>query len=188
MVEEVVDVHGGLDVMVANAGVAPWGSILKVDATEWDRVMAVNIRGTFLCYKYAGRQMVAQGRGGRIIGASSVAGKMGFPFLPAYCASKFAVMGLTQATAQELGKHGITVNAYAPGPLNSELMQSLASDSPQDTGTSVEEWTEFMRKMIPMGRFGDLTDISDLVSFLASSGAKHITGQNISVNGGSHCS
>ncbi|CAK5274116.1 unnamed protein product, partial [Mycena citricolor] len=109
-------------------------------------------------------------------------------FLPAYSASKFAVMGLTQATAQELGKFNITVNAYAPGPLNSVLMKNLAEEGPEDTGMSAEEWTDKLRQTSPLGRFGELTDISDLVSFLASSQAKHITGQNISVNGGSHCS
>ncbi|KAJ7155280.1 hypothetical protein C8R46DRAFT_1356498 [Mycena filopes] len=116
MVAATVEALGGLDVMVANAGVCkPRGSLVDLEADEWDATFAVNGRGTFLCYKYAGKQMIAQGRGGRIIGASSGAGKQAYPSLPDYSASKFAVRGLTQSAALEFGKHGITVNAYAPG-------------------------------------------------------------------------
>ncbi|KAF8181757.1 hypothetical protein K438DRAFT_1601530, partial [Mycena galopus ATCC 62051] len=121
MVEEVVRAHGGLDVMVANAGVCTWGAIFDTTVEEWDRMMTVNARGTFLCYKYAALQMVSQGRGGRIIGASSVNGKKGSGFTSAYSAAKFAVRGLTQAAAMEFGSHGITVNAYAPGIIETDM-------------------------------------------------------------------
>ncbi|KAF7369243.1 hypothetical protein MVEN_00252000 [Mycena venus] len=107
MFADVVESHGGLDVMVSNAG------IIRVSVEEWDRMMAVNCRGTFLCYKYAGMQMIEQGRGGRIIGAGSVAGKrVGSPFMSGYAVTKFAIHGLTQAAAMEYGPHGITVNSY----------------------------------------------------------------------------
>ncbi|KAF7328666.1 NAD-binding protein [Mycena sanguinolenta] len=95
MVDDVVARHGSLDVMVANAGIA--GILAPLTENNWDRVMNINARGTFLCYKYAGIQMIKQGRGGRIIGASSMAGKQGHAMGGTYCASKFAVRGLTQA-------------------------------------------------------------------------------------------
>ncbi|KAL0060308.1 hypothetical protein AAF712_012874 [Marasmius tenuissimus] len=88
-----------------------------------DKIISVNIRGVILCYKYAAKQMIAQGRGGRIIGASSGAGKQGYALLPVYSASKFAVRGLTQATAKEVGPHKITVNAYAPGCIETDMSE-----------------------------------------------------------------
>ncbi|KAJ7607196.1 hypothetical protein FB45DRAFT_877891 [Roridomyces roridus] len=116
MIEAVVQKHGSLDVMVANAGVVgpPGMEITDVTVEEWDRVMNVNARGAFLSYKYAGLQMVKQGRGGRIIGASSLAGKQGHSTQVPYTASKFAVRGLTQSA-------GITVNAYAPGVIETPM-------------------------------------------------------------------
>ncbi|KAI0715706.1 hypothetical protein C8Q72DRAFT_878592 [Fomitopsis betulina] len=105
MVESVVDKLGALDVMVANAGIGSHGLLLTASTQEWDRVINVNLRGVMLCYKYAAKQMVKQGRGGRIIGRR------------AYAASKFAIRGLTQSLAAELARHDITVNVYAPGAI-----------------------------------------------------------------------
>ncbi|KAJ7182886.1 hypothetical protein C8R43DRAFT_911487 [Mycena crocata] len=184
MIDEVVAAHGALDVIVANAGVIKWASILDTSVEDWDRILTVNGRGTFLCYKYAGMQMVAQGRGGRIIGASSRAGKTGLAHLSAYCSSKFAVRGLTQAAALEFGKHGITVNAYAPGPTHTDMLDSLAFAGEKDRGLSAEAWLEASRKAMPVGRLGTPSDIANLVSFIASKESQFITGQSISVNGG----
>ncbi|KAI0929116.1 hypothetical protein AcV5_006468 [Taiwanofungus camphoratus] len=102
MVAKVVEGLGGLDVMVANAGIVLFKSILDTQLEEWDRMMLINVRGVMLCYKYAAVQMIKQGRGGRIIGASSVAGKTGVLNLSAYCASKFAVRGITQSAGKPL--------------------------------------------------------------------------------------
>ncbi|KAJ6598176.1 acetoin reductase family protein [Mycena vulgaris] len=191
MVEMVVEKHGGLDVqMVANAGVLGRHglSIIEVSLEEWDRVMNINARGCFLCYKYAGIQMMKQGRGGRIIGASSLAGKQGnWASVPPkyiiltgeegaathgpYTASKFAVRGLTQVAASEFGSHGITVNAYAPG----------AVDTPMTANTEI---LEMLKEMSPLKKIGVPEDIANLVSFLASKESRFITGQSISINGG----
>ncbi|KAJ7649048.1 hypothetical protein DFH06DRAFT_1095195 [Mycena polygramma] len=115
LVAGVVATFGGLDVMVANAAISPpRASLLDTEPEDWDRTFAINVRGTFLFYKHTAKQMVLQGRGGRIIGACSGAGKQAQPGLPDYSASKFAVRGLTQAAALDFGKHGITINAYAP--------------------------------------------------------------------------
>ncbi|KAJ7256224.1 NAD(P)-binding protein [Mycena haematopus] len=181
MVENVVKHHGGLDVMVANAGIAgPYRTALtEASADQWDRIMNINARGTFLCYKYAGLQMIKQGHGGRIIGASSVAGKKGLAFQAAYCASKFAIRGLTQAAASGLGTHGITVNAYAPGAVDTPMLAGL-TNSPEDATAIVNEFKE----MSPLKLIGTPEDIANLVSFLASKESQFITGQSISINGG----
>ncbi|KAJ7097552.1 NAD(P)-binding protein [Mycena epipterygia] len=180
MVEHAVQVHGGLDVMIANAGVTgrPGVAFTEIPAEEWDRVMENNARGTFLCYKYAGIQMINQGRGGRIVGASSIAGKKGMLMQGPYCASKFAVRGLTQAAALEFGAHGITVNAYAPGAIDTAMLSAASvTGDPADIIKQNKE-------MSPLKRIGFPEDIASLVSFLASKESAFITGQSISVNGG----
>ncbi|KAJ7220769.1 hypothetical protein GGX14DRAFT_532642 [Mycena pura] len=151
MVAAVVTRHGGLDVVRLSAAYAG-----LVPAEEWDRVMTTNARGTFLCYKYAAMQMILQGRGGSIIGASSIAGKQGMLLQGPYSASKFAIRGLTQAAALEFGPHGIRVNAYAPGAIDTPMLNAASVTVPED--------------------------IANIVSFLASKESGFITG--ISVNGG----
>ncbi|KAJ7489114.1 hypothetical protein FB451DRAFT_1552996 [Mycena latifolia] len=118
----IVEKHGGLDILVANAGVIGRSAspLTEVSSEEWDRVMNINARG----YKYAGMQMIKQGRGGRIVGASSVRGKQDGATQGPYCASKFAVRGLTQAAALEFG---ITTNAYAPGVIETPMLAQIAS-------------------------------------------------------------
>ncbi|CAK5274129.1 unnamed protein product [Mycena citricolor] len=201
MVEQVVQEYGGLDVMVANAGICKAILFSQVTVEEWDTIMAVNARGAFLCYKYAGLQMVQQGRGGRIIGACSVAGKRaGSSLMGPYSASKFAIRGLTQAAALEFGAHGITVNTYAPGAVDTEMMAAVNASSAQVMGTS---YSERVKNSGALAQYGYLTsilpvpnkarsrvlrrvpkDIADLVSFLASKESGFITGQSISINGG----
>ncbi|EEB94689.1 hypothetical protein MPER_06455, partial [Moniliophthora perniciosa FA553] len=126
MVDKVVEALGGLDVMVANAGVCPVASMLETSAETWERAFAINSRGTFFCYKYAAIQMIKQGRGGRIIGACSSAGKQGRLNSMAYSATKFAVRGMTQSAAWEVTKYGITVNAYAPGVIDTDMVKELS--------------------------------------------------------------
>ncbi|KAJ7489115.1 NAD-binding protein [Mycena latifolia] len=176
MVEMVVQNHGGLDVMVANAGIiGRAGPFFETTTEDWDRVMNTNARGCFLCYKYAGIQMIKQGRGGRIIGAASYAAKQGHATLGAYTASKFAVRGLTQTAAQELGTFGVTVNAYAPGAIQT----NIAANSGNDMSGFIPgpAHTKDMKIGVP-------GDIASLVSFLASQESQFITGQSISINGG----
>jgi len=179
MVEQVVAVHGHLDVMVANAGVAKYTRFPEMTVEEWDHTMGINARGVFLCYKYAGMQMIKQGNGGRIIGASSVFGKQGSPVNPAYTASKFAVRGLTQSAAHEFGAHGITVNAYAPGAIDTAMLPTVAP-----VGTPREVWMKEFKGASPLGILGTSEDVANMVSFLASKESQFITGQSISVNGG----
>lgn len=133
-----------------------------------------------LCYKYAAQQMIAQGRGGRIVGASSIAGKRPFLLGSAYVASKFAVRGLTQVAAMELGKHGITVNAYAPGFIKTEMLEGVERSMNMEPGVFVE--ASISTLAIP--RLGETEDIAELVSFLVSKKAGYITGQTFSSDGG----
>ncbi|KAJ7209423.1 hypothetical protein C8J57DRAFT_1608846, partial [Mycena rebaudengoi] len=172
----------GHNQMVANAGVAEL--YFKATVEDWDRVMAVNARGAFLCYKYAGQQMVQQGRGGRLIAASSVGGKKSFPFLSAYCASKFTVRGLTQAAALEFGPHNITVNAYAPGAIDTDMLEYLNMSYATTTNSTPGTLLQTFKDNFPLKRLGTTTDIANLVSFVASKESGFITGQSLSVNGG----
>jgi len=178
MVDDTVKHFGGLDAMIANAGMMERQplTVLEITTEQWDRIFAVNARGTFLCYKYAVRQMIQQGRGGRIIGASSVSGLRGSPLWPHYSATKFAVRGLTQAVAQEVGKHGITVNAYAPGLINTPMSEAILTSTLR----------EAFKARTPLGYEGQPEDVANVVSFLVSENAGYITGQAIPVNGGSY--
>ncbi|SJK98576.1 related to 3-oxoacyl-[acyl-carrier-protein] reductase FabG [Armillaria ostoyae] len=175
MVDETVEGLGRLDVMVANAGICPGVSgLMDTTAEQWDHIFAVNARGIFLCYKYAAMQMVKQGRGGRIIGACSVTGMRAQGHLCPYSASKFAVRGLTQSAAEELGSHQITVNAYAPGII----------DTPMTGSVFPEESVRQSENIVALKKIGQPKDLASLVSYLASPESHFITGQTISVDGG----
>jgi len=180
MVSDVVRALGGLDVMVANAGISMMKSFVDTTAEELDRILGVNVRGTFLCYKYAAKHMIEQGRGGRIIGACSGTGKQAQASLSAYSASKFAIRGLTQSAALEFGAHGITVNAYTPGPVKTPMWDDLEAGIGSPPGALEEQ----LSKTAAVGYVGVPTDIAALVSFLASKESHLLTGQSISIDGG----
>ncbi|KAJ7215168.1 NAD-binding protein [Mycena rebaudengoi] len=180
MINATVETLGSLDVMVANGAVFLPGSLLEMSTEDWDRTFAVNCRGTWLCYKYAALQMVKQGRGGRIIGASSGAGKQGIAMMAAYSSTKFGIRGLTQVAAQELGPHRITVNAYAPGPVDTELFRTTAAG----VSNNPEAVVESARVQCALGYLGRPEDIASFVSYLATPDAHYITGQTVSINGG----
>ncbi|KAJ7080361.1 hypothetical protein B0H15DRAFT_804075 [Mycena belliarum] len=209
MVEEAVSKLGRLDVMVANAGIPGGGSVMDADIAKWEKCWEVNIRGVLLCYKYAARQMVAQGEGGRIIGASSLCGQRGFARLGAYCISKAAVRSLTQTAALELREHGITVNAYAPGVIDTPMTRMPATaglDRTHSAGIEAKQVRCFhgqclakfglgltkggpqLLKLPADVRTGEPADVAALVAFLASRDANFMTGQTVSVDDGVHFS
>ncbi|KNZ76609.1 Diacetyl reductase [(S)-acetoin forming] [Termitomyces sp. J132] len=180
IVSTVVKDLGRLDVMVANAGICRAHLITETKVDEWDKLFAVNARGVFLCYKYAALQMIKQGQGGRIIGASSLAGRRGEASLGAYSATKFAVRGLTQAAAAEWGRHGITVNSYCPGIIQTDIIQDIADG----TKLPLEDIYAKFGHQTAVGYNGTVEDVANVVSFLASKDAHFITGQGVGVDGG----
>jgi len=182
-IQQVVQELGSLDVMVANAGVMAYLPFLDSTVEDFDRLMAVNARSTFLCYKHAAKHMIAQGRGGRIIGASSAAGKKGAGIAAAYSASKFAIRGLTHAAASDFGKYGITVNAYAPGMINTRMVEGLVSAQPSTDFDSRAKNVAASLGM-PIQRVAAPEEVAAFVSYVASDSAGFVTGQCISIDGG----
>ncbi|KAF8993629.1 NAD-binding protein [Cyathus striatus] len=179
MVDSVSSTLGSVDVMIANAGICFVKPFVDTTLEEWERIFAINTRGVFLCYKYAAKKMIAQGKGGRIIGASSQAGKQATALFSAYGATKFAVRGLTQFVAQELREHKITVNAYCPGaiatPMTAGIMPGIMKYRPG-----------YLEK-VEGDPFGVPEDISGIVSYLASKESNFVTGQTWLINGGTYC-
>lgn len=184
MIATTVHVLGGVDVMIANAGIITFGNVLDADVESFDATFSVNVRGTLLCYKYAARQMIEQGRGGRIIGASSVLGKKASKDFIVYSSSKFAVRGLTQAAAMELGHHGITVNCYAPGPIQTEMLRTLREQRERWVAEQGHDPSSIQRVQTTVGYEGTPDDIASIISYLVSKEAHFITGQSVSVDGG----
>jgi len=175
---------GGLDVMVANAGIAITTPLLETTGQQWQQTMDVNAKGVLHCYQAAARQMIDQGRGGRLIGAASVAAHRGGKWQGAYSASKFAVRGLSQSVAQELAEHQITVNVYSPGVVQTPMWDSIDAEMTRRRGTQVGSELTGMVSGIPLGRLETPNDVAGVVSFLASPDAGYITGQSIVVDGG----
>lgn len=183
-VAEHVAAYGGLDVMVANAGIAVTAHFVDTTVEDVDRTMAVNVRGVFNCYKAASEQMIKQGRGGRLIAAGSVSGHRGGEWQCAYVASKFAVRGFNQTVALELAPHGITANLYSPGVIKTPLWDTVDEAVTTKNGTPRGTQWNAMVPHIPMGRTGVPEDVAKVVSFLASADSDYVTGQSILVDGG----
>jgi len=173
MVKEALNKFGRVDILVNNAGIYPFKPFAEMTEQDWDRVLNVNLKGTFYCVKAVLPKMIEQ-RYGKIINLASIAGAVvGFPSLVHYSASKAAIAGFTKSLALEVAQHKINVNAIAPGPI----------DTP---GTKAPDVTiiEQTKKMIPLGRMGLPQDIANLVVFLASDKSSFITGQCIVSDGG----
>ena len=187
LVEEAVARFGGVDVLVNNAGIGfLMKPLLEVDtAKEWDQVIAVNLSGAFYCTQAAARHMVERGRGGRIINIASQAAKTGFPHLPAYVSSKHGMVGLTRASALELGKHGITVNAVCPNHVTTGLGAQQNEYFSRLLGfDSVDAYLDNMARKNPMGRPGLPSDTAAACLWLASEEAFYVTGEALNVSGG----
>ncbi len=184
MVESVVADLGKLDVMVANAGIANVTSLLEVDVDTWDRIMSVNLRGAFLCYTAAARQMIKQGGGGKIIGAASIVAYRPFALLGPYSASKWGVRGLTQAAAMEWARHKITVNAYCPGIVGTDMWELIDEKLAAEEGLKKGEALKKYSESIALGRTSVPEDVAQFVSYLASPDSDYMTGQSVMIDGG----
>ena len=183
MVDQVVGKFGKLDVMVANAGIANVKLAIEMTASEWDQIFAVNCRGVFLCDQAAAKQMIKQ-NSGKIINCASVAAHSGFNFLAAYSATKFAVRGFTQALAKELGSYGITVNAYCPGIVGTDMWDLIDEKMGPYLGLPKGEVLKEYSKLITLGRVQTPEDVACFVSYLASSDSDYMTGQSVMIDGG----
>lgn len=170
--QDVIQAYGRIDILVNNAGITRDGLIMRMSEMDYDQVMDTNLKGTFQCMRFVTRQMMKQ-RTGRIINISSVSGVLGNAGQANYSASKAGVIGLTKAVAREVASRGITVNAIAPGFIETEMTETL-NDSVK----------EMAIKQIPLGAFGQVEDIAYMVTYLSSDKAKYITGQVIHVDGG----
>ena len=172
VVAEVVKKHGKLDILVNNAGITRDGLLMRMKDDQWDSVLGINLKGTFLFTRAAAKPLI-KARGGRIVNIASVSGQMGNPGQANYSASKAGVIGLTRTVSKELAGRNITVNAVAPGFIATEMTAKMAP-----------EILEGIEKQTPLGKLGDPQDIADTVLFLASDAAAFITGQVITVDGG----
>jgi len=181
-----VAAFGGVDFIVNNAGIGfMMKPFLEVDPADWAKVIAVNLSGAFYCSQAAARDMVKRGQGGRIINIASQAAKSAFPHLPAYVSSKHGMIGLTRASAMELGVHGITVNAVCPNHVTTALGAEQNAYFSKLLGFhSVEAYLANMAAKNPMGRPGLPGDIAATCAWLASDDAIYITGEAINVSGG----
>ena len=191
MVGQVLERFGHIDILVNNAGSRPGRDrVPVVELTEdaFDEVMRVNVRGTYLCSRAVARHMIARGQGGKIIIISSGAGKRGIARYAVYCASKFALVGFTQALAQEMAPHRVNVNAICPGLVDTERVDFIAAALAAE-GQSAEEHRAMMVRerstRVPMGRIAQGEDIARLAAFLSSAESDYMTGLSISVSGGS---
>jgi 3-oxoacyl-[acyl-carrier protein] reductase len=170
--KEILSGYGRVDVLVNNAGIAKDGLLLRMSEKDWDTVLDVNLKGVFNCTKAVLRSMIKQRRGA-IVSIASVAGQIGNAGQANYAASKAGIMGFTKTIAREVASRGITVNAVAPGFINTEM-----------TATLPEKMIGSYLQQIPLGRLGRAEDVAETVYWLCSSSAGYITGQVIHVNGG----
>ena len=172
IVQIIIDKHKRVDILVNNAGITKDNLLLRLSENDWDEVIAINLKGTFNCSKAVLKPML-KAKSGRIINISSIIGIIGNVGQANYAASKAGIIGLTKSTALEIASRGITVNAIAPGYIETDMTAQLN-----------EATREKMLKDIPMGKFGSVEDVAQTCMFLASDEASYITGQTIVVDGG----
>ncbi len=172
MISAGVDTFGSVDILVNNAGITNDKPMALMSEDDWDIVLDINLKGAFLCTKFAAKQMMKQ-KYGRIVNLASVAGRYGNKGQANYSASKAGLIGLTKTTAKEFASRGITCNAVAPGTIKSKMTDALP-----------EEVRNKYLENIPLGRFGTPEDVANVVAFLASDDASYVTAQVIDIDGG----
>jgi NAD(P)-dependent dehydrogenase (short-subunit alcohol dehydrogenase family) len=177
----------GLDAWVSNAGVSKMKRFVDIQESEYEFTLDVNLKGVFFCGQAAAQAMIHQGNGGVIVNTASMAGKQGrVPFLADYVASKFGVVGLTQAMAFELAEHNITVNSICPGFVATPMQERELAWEAELKGSTAEEVKNSWIEATPLARLQKPEDVADAVGFLLSSKARFITGEALSVNGGAY--
>jgi 2-deoxy-D-gluconate 3-dehydrogenase len=175
IVNATVEQMGGIDILFNNAGIIRRAPITEFTEKDWDEVMNINLRTLFFLSQAVGKQMIKQGRGGKIVNTASMLSFQGGIFVPSYTASKSAVMGLTRLLANELGAHNINVNAIAPGYMATDNTRALREDPDRNKA---------ILDRIPAGRWGTPQDLQGVAVFLASAAADYMQGYTIAVDGG----
>lgn len=184
VVGEIAAQYGRLDIVCANAGVSTMNPVVDLTEAEWDLNMDVNAKGVFLTNQATVRHFLKTGTKGVIVNTASLAAKMGAPLLAHYSASKFAVMGFTQALAREVAEHGIRVNCVCPGFVRTSMQHREVAWEAKLRGMSEEAVREEYVTLTPLGRLEEPEDVADAVLFLASDAARFITGESLNVTGG----
>ncbi len=183
MVDATVARFGRIDIAVPCAGIVQMKRLLEVTEAEWDRIFSVNARGLFFTVQRVGQQMVSQ-KAGAIVTMTSISGQGPRPFQTAYAASKAAVISITKSAAAAFAPHGVTVNAIAPGIVDTPMWDQIDQEMVKEFGEKPGEYRQSRRAMIPLGRLQTPEDIANAVAFLASPEASNITGQTLNVDGG----
>src|SRR5215469_10312783 len=185
MVEAAWKEFGRIDILCNNAGGGVGGGpVVQQTLDSWNKTVAMNLTGTFLCAKHIAPKMIQGGRGGRIINTASIAGKRGGPGMAAYCAAKHGVIGLTRSLALELGQFGITVNAVCPGFVETQLLEGLINMVGVTRNLNREQVIKTFVSQVPMGRMETGDDVANVVAFLASDDGGYMTGQALNICGG----
>ncbi len=184
MARQVLQEFGRLDILVTNAGVSTMNYTVDLSEEEWDLNMDVNAKGVFLCCQAVVREWLRQGLKGTIVNVASLAGKRGATLLAHYSASKFAVIGFSQALAMELAPHGIRVNSVCPGLVRTAMQTREIGWEARLRGITEDQIKEEYLRSIPLGRLEEPEDVAQVVLFLASEDAAYMTGQAINVTGG----
>ncbi len=184
MVEKVVAEAGGIDILVNGAAIFDMAPLLDITEESYDRQFAVNVKGLLFTLQAVARQMVAQGRGGKIINFSSQAGRRGEPLVAVYCASKAAVISITQSAGLALIKHGINVNGIAPGVIDTPMWDHVDALFAKHEGLQPGEKKRQVGLAVPYGRMGVPEDMTGAAVFLASADADYIVAQTLNVDGG----
>lgn len=175
-VQQCVDEWGGLDICVANAAVVHGADFLEIEESDFDRVLAINLRGVFLTGQAAARAMVDTGRGGAIVNMSSVNAQVAIPNQVPYCVAKGGIQQLTKVMALSLAEHGIRVNAVGPGSIGTDMLQTVIASDPAAR--------QKVLSRTPMGRLGEVEEVAAVTAFLASDDASYVTGQTLFADGG----
>lgn len=179
-----VERAGGIDILVNNAAIFDLAPIVEISRKSYQRVFDINVGGTLFTMQAVAKQMIAQGRGGKIINMASQAGRRGEPLVGVYCASKAAVISLTQSAGLDLIKHGINVNGIAPGVVGSEMWDEVDALFAKYENRPLGEKKKLVGEAVPFGRMGRAEDLTGMAVFLASAEADYIVAQTYNVDGG----
>jgi D-sorbitol dehydrogenase (acceptor) len=179
-----VERHGGVDGLVNAAGVMQTAAYLDITPAQFDRIVAVNLRGLFFLQQAVAREMVDAGRGGSIVNFSSTAGRVGRPLATHYAATKAAILNLTRSVAVALAPHGVRVNAVCPGLIETPMIESIRRERTRLLDTTPEEVQRHWEQTVPLGRLGTAGEVAEIVAFLLSDAASYVTGEQIGATGG----